>query len=252
MADKRINEFATVEEAQDDDLLLVSSNDETYNIKVSTLKEAVAGAADRAEAAATAAQAAAEDAAEVAEDALETAESAETKAASALSTAQTANTKATAAQTAATSAAASASSANTAAQAASAAVQEANEMLDELSAIGNDVEEMKEVLDGKIDDAYVDEGYLYMKSGDEIVVGPLGPFSGGGGGGGGGSSAAINLTNVVKPSAVRNGADAIFSFTATSTDDTNISVLWYVDGVLKTTVADRASGTSFSFNAKDY
>ena len=52
MADKRITDFATLAEAQDDDLLLVASEDETYNIKVKTLKEAVQGDADRAEAAA--------------------------------------------------------------------------------------------------------------------------------------------------------------------------------------------------------
>lgn len=32
MADKRIADFATLEEAQDDDLLLVSSEGETYDI----------------------------------------------------------------------------------------------------------------------------------------------------------------------------------------------------------------------------
>lgn len=32
MADKRIADFATLEEAQDDDLLLVSSEGETYNM----------------------------------------------------------------------------------------------------------------------------------------------------------------------------------------------------------------------------
>ena len=31
---------------------------------------------------------------------------------------------------------------------------------------------------GKIDDAYVENGYLYLTSNDEIVDGPLGPFSG--------------------------------------------------------------------------
>ena len=66
MADKRIGDFATLAEAKDDDLLLVSSENETYNIKVKTLKDAVLGNAERAEAAATAAQ---EAAAEAAEDA---------------------------------------------------------------------------------------------------------------------------------------------------------------------------------------
>lgn len=44
MADKRIQDFATLEEAADDDLILVSSSGETYNIKVSTLKAAVSAA----------------------------------------------------------------------------------------------------------------------------------------------------------------------------------------------------------------
>lgn len=46
MADKRIADFATLEEAQDDDLLLVSSEGETYNMKFGTFKEAVQGDAD--------------------------------------------------------------------------------------------------------------------------------------------------------------------------------------------------------------
>lgn len=44
MADKRIQDFATLVEAADDDLILVSSSGETYNIKVSTLKAAVSAA----------------------------------------------------------------------------------------------------------------------------------------------------------------------------------------------------------------
>lgn len=38
------------------------------------------------------------------------------------------------------------------------------------------------LLDSKIDDAYIKNGYLYMTSNNEVVVGPLGPFSGAGGG----------------------------------------------------------------------
>ena len=44
MADKRIQDCATLAEAADDDLILVSSSGETYNIKVSTLKAAVSAA----------------------------------------------------------------------------------------------------------------------------------------------------------------------------------------------------------------
>ena len=38
MADKIITDFPTLAEAQDDDLLLVASEDETDNIKVKTYK----------------------------------------------------------------------------------------------------------------------------------------------------------------------------------------------------------------------
>ena len=50
---------------------------------------------------------------------------------------------------------------------------------------------------GKVDDAYVEDGFLYMTSDGDVVVGPLGPFSGTGGGGGGtsGNNAHIMLTN---------------------------------------------------------
>ena len=70
--------------------------------------------------------------------------------------------------------------------------------------------------------------------------------------GGGSGTAGINLSSVVKPTTVRNGANAIFSFVATSTDDTEVSVSWYVDSVLRETQNERASGSTFSFNAKDY
>lgn len=45
----------------------------------------------------------------------------------------------------------------------------------------------------KVDGAYVTEdGFLYLTSNNEDVVGPLGPFSGGGGGGGGGGGSTTN------------------------------------------------------------
>lgn len=53
------------------------------------------------------------------------------------------------------------------------------------------------MLSEKVDDAYVEDGYLYLTSNNEIVAGPLGPFSGGGGGSGGGSgnNAVLTVTN---------------------------------------------------------
>ena len=62
-----------VEEAQDDDLLLVSSEGETYNMKFGTFKTAVQGDADRAAAAAEAAKAAAQLATGVSDEALKAA-----------------------------------------------------------------------------------------------------------------------------------------------------------------------------------
>lgn len=44
MADKRISDFNTLNEAQDNDLLLVSSDEETYNMKVLTFKNNVTAA----------------------------------------------------------------------------------------------------------------------------------------------------------------------------------------------------------------
>ena len=246
MADRRIADFATAEEAQDNDLLLISSDEETYNIKVKTIKDAVKGDADRAEAAAQAAQTAAE-------TANTNAAQAASLAAAANQNSQTALTGASTAASNATSAASSASAAAAAALRAEQALTDATQAADAITEFAEDFDALKNTIDSKVDDAYVQDGYLYMKSGDEIVVGPLGPFSGGGGGGGGGStSAGINLTNVVKPTSVRNGANAIFSFVAISTDDTNISVDWFVDGVKRSTMSDRASGSTFSFNAKDY
>ena len=70
------------------------------------------------------------------------------------------------------------------------------------------------------------------------------------GGGGGGVGSSIALTNVIKPSTARNGADAVFSFTATASDDAAISVKWYVNETYIST-SNGQSGSSFSFNAKD-
>ena len=52
MADKRIIDFVVLEDAQDEDLLLIASDKITYAIKVKTIKDAVEGMAQRAEAAA--------------------------------------------------------------------------------------------------------------------------------------------------------------------------------------------------------
>ena len=98
---------------------------------------------------------------------------------------------------------------------------------------------------GKVDE----EGLLHLTLNGVDIAG-FDPFYVGTGGSGGG--AGINLSNVVKSTSVRNGANAIFSFIATETGDQDITVKWYVDNVLIETQPDRASGSTFSFNAKDY
>ena len=98
---------------------------------------------------------------------------------------------------------------------------------------------------GRVDD----DGLLHLTLNGTDIDG-FEPFYVGTGSGGGG--AGVNLSDVVKPTSVRNGANAIFSFVATETSDEDITVKWYVDNVLIETQPNRASGSTFSFNAKDY
>ena len=81
---------------------------------------------------------------------------------------------------------------------ASNAENEAAETANALDQLNENVDLIRLMSEGKVDDAYVENGYLYLTSNDEVVAGPLGPFSGTGGGGGGGSSgnnAQISVTN---------------------------------------------------------
>ena len=112
----------------------------------------------------------------------------------------------------------------------------------------NQIEEIETGL--VFDGGFVDENnYLYLKKGDETLSNDVfTPFQLPAGGGGGGGS-AISLSEVVKVNTVRNGADAIFSFVVTTSDDTDVTVKWYVDDTLYLT-ENKESGARFSFNAK--
>ena len=76
--------------------------------------------------------------------------------------------------------------------------RQVDEVRTNLGAADNDIMEAKEnirtledLLGGKVDGAFVsDDGYLYLTSDGQVVVGPLGPFSGNGGGGGGGGGSS--------------------------------------------------------------
>ena len=72
------------------------------------------------------------------------------------------------------------------------------------------------MLAGKIDDAYVEDGYLYMTSNNEVVVGPLGPFSGGGGGTGNNAVLTVSNTSGWLSKSIASGAECIISLTWTS------------------------------------
>lgn len=96
------------------------------------------------------------------------------------------------------------------------------------------------MLAGKIDDAYVEDGYLYMTSNNEVVVGPLGPFSGGGGGGTG-NNAVLTVSNTSGwlSKSIATGAECIISLTWTSLEDElptgNGTLKVTINGLVKTT-----------------
>ena len=78
----------------------------------------------------------------------------------------------------------------------------------------------------KVDGAYVTEdGFLYLTSNNEDVVGPLGPFSGGGGGGGGGGGSTTNAKFTATNSSgwmsktIASDSECIASITWSSIED---------------------------------
>lgn len=108
--------------------------------------------------------------------------------------------------------------------------------------IQDDQTAMQLLIGGKIDDAYVEDGYLYMTSNNEVVVGPLGPFSGGGGGGGGtGNNAVLTVSNTSGwlSKSIASGAVCEISVTWSSLEDElptgNGTLKVTINGLVKTT-----------------
>ena len=98
------------------------------------------------------------------------------------------------------------------------------------------------MLSSKIDGAYLEDGYLYLTSGNEVIEGPLGPFSGGGGGGGGtGNNAVLTVSNTSGwlSKSIASGAECIISLTWTSLEDDlptgNGTLKVTINGLVKTT-----------------
>lgn len=100
---------------------------------------------------------------------------------------------------------------------------------------------MQLLIGSKIDDAYVEDGYLYMTSNNEVVVGPLGPFSGGGGGGGTSNNAVLTVSNTSGwlSKSVASGAICEISVTWSSLEDDlatgNGTLKVTINGLVKTT-----------------
>ncbi|SHK33335.1 hypothetical protein [Hespellia stercorisuis] len=112
----------------------------------------------------------------------------------------------------------------------------------ELENMKNDMTTLQIVVDEKVDGAYVEDGYLYMISNDEIVAGPLGPFSGtGGGGGSGGNNAILTVSNTSGwlSKSIASGAECEICFTWTSLEGD----LPTGDGTLKVTINGLAKMT---------
>ena len=80
------------------------------------------------------------------------------------------------------------------------ASNEAVETSGKLDQVNDTMENVLNVAGTKVDGAFEENGYLYLTANNEVVVGPLGPFSsngsGGGGGGSTGNNAVIKVTNI--------------------------------------------------------
>ena len=269
MADRRIEDFATVTEAKDDDLLLVSSEGETYNMKFGTFKEAVQGDADRAKAAATAAEASAA-AAEAA------AKTAQENAVQARVDANAANKLSTAAQKAAADADLMATHAADAAErsAASAATAEqaATEMAQTLENIQDDIFQgmvvdieqtetgiLVKYTDGGTKELAITGGnggvgftswaydqetkYLHLYGEDGLdVIDPV-YIPGGSGGGSAGSNLTFAMQTATSMAVAESATEANVGFIFRSVDSTtqtetgNGTLQIYVGGTLKRTLS---------------
>lgn len=261
MADRKIDEFATLPELKDDDLVLVSSETDTYNTKVSTLKGYVKEEADRAVEAATNAVGAANEAKEaalqasedaevatelateaknVADDAKMAAQAAQTASEGAQTFAQTAQTAATSARSSATQAANDAQAARESAQAANDTANEAYSAVEELKSAFDDVSIDKDDLGLEQDE---ETGLVYPTYKGERSINGI-PLQGGSGGGGGSASSILKLRNLLPSTTFSvpysDGCSCVLEYSFSSTyadgEDTGAgTVVYYVGGVAKYT-----------------
>lgn len=106
---------------------------------------------------------------------------------------------------------------------ASNADNEASEAGNNIDALRRNAQAIQMTLEGKVDGAFVEQGYLYLTSNNEVVAGPLGPFSGTGGGSGGGSgnNASLSVANVSGwlSKTISHGSSCIIKLNWSSVED---------------------------------
>ena len=98
----------------------------------------------------------------------------------------------------------------------------ATEAANRMDTTGRAVQVVQLALEGKVDGAYTEDGYLYLTSNNEVVAGPIGPFAGGGGGGGGGgNNAVMAVTNTTGwlSTTISESAECPVSLTWSSLED---------------------------------
>lgn len=198
MADKTIGALPKAAGVYDDSLIPAEQQGEAVSVSGAVLKkyarDAVAGTAQEAaqQAAAEATQSAAASAAAAAQSAAVAQEYGE----DAVQRSVEAMEKITQADARSLEAAQRAAAAVTAAQNAEG---DAGSALDAAENLRRQLSGLNDDLAAKVDGAYVENGYLYLTSGDEVAAGPLGPFSGTGGGGGGESASyLVTLKNLLE------------------------------------------------------
>lgn len=109
-------------------------------------------------------------------------------------------------------------------EAATNADNEASEAQNNIDQIKKNTDTLRLTLEGKVDGAFVEQGYLYLTSSNEVVAGPLGPFSGTGGGGTGGTSGNNAVLTVANASGwlsktVADGSECTIKLNWTSEED---------------------------------
>ena len=153
------------------------------------------------------------------------------------STITAAESAANAANTAAQNADDKAGKANAAATKADVATADARDAIDEMTTKTSAIETS---LLTKVDDGYVENGYLYLTANGQVVVGPLGPFSGAGTGGDS-NNAVLTMTNTTGwlAKTVAFGSDCTLKFTWSSLEEElatgNGTVFVTVNGALRLT-----------------